>query len=304
MTKYFFLFFFMSNFSWSQEKLKKTKRKNFNTLEYKCTTNKKAIIFLHGSLKSIQLGGEYTTKGQVLEGNKTFIQTFIAKGYDIYFPLANKNFSWLTKEGCTLISQFPEELKAYDELILAGFSDGGTATINITYNFQSKFTSFIIFNGYPQHKSINQRFDYSKNINKPILFCSSFKDKVIPYEFMLSIYRRERINNPLSYFYLVEGGHLFKKYTKDHFILLIDLLEKRKKSAKIPIDGFVVGNKVEEVYTFRKKIGKKYHFNILEYEEQNIKKGVFLIPDKSNSFKLVQDEKEHVLPNYQKNKVF
>ena len=145
---------------------------------------------------------------------------------------------------------------------MSGFSDGATGAFKYFYRFPDKFKGLLLFNGYPQHNNFNKLVDYSRFSNYKIVFVSQKDDKIIPYEFEMTEFRRQKMTNANTYFLLVDGKHKFIQYNKKQFDQCITLLENNQSPELAehdstwifpPVDGLMVNNEVLELYPFRKK---------------------------------------------------
>ena len=224
----------------------------------------KLIIFLHGSVKYfLNTNISEVRLNELLEGNKDFCTTF--SDYDIIVPFVNRNFNWLDSNCVGMIEEQILTGNRYDTVILAGFSDGGTGVYKMFYKRPELFDGLAIFNGYPQHRWASKAVDYAKVNGKVVLFFSSNRDKVIPYEFLLAEYRKQAIYNANTIFKLTEGGHQFAVYgTKDFNLINTSINQSSstdREALYAPIDGLMIGDTLLEVYEFRNRIGKNYGFN-------------------------------------------
>ncbi len=235
------------------------------------------VFFLHGSAEAFKgkaLNAPVETV-VLTEGNEEFISVWKNQGYDVIMPICYNEFNWLEPRGKFFVDTLTKMYSvAYSSIYLTGFSDGGTGAYRYFYNNMDAYDGVIIFNGYPQLNNFNNTVDYKNCTSKKVLFVSQKSDKVVPYEFLLVEYRRQKMVNEQTYFWLREGKHQFVKYTKADFENCIALLE-RPTSARTedrvstwvypPLDGFLVGDSLREMYTFRAKIGKGYGMKKSEY---------------------------------------
>lgn len=228
------------------------------------------IIFLHGGVsqhKELEVPVAPSLEN-LQEHNPYFIPVAHSRGYDLIFPIAFNEYNWLEDGGMefikALVKKYAEE---HSSVILSGFSDGGTGAYKIFYTKPELFDGVMIFNGFPQHKDFQKTVDYFQVTDKPVIFASTTKDKRIPYEFLLVEYRRQRMLNPNAHFSLVEGYHNFTSYSTSDFNKYLAVLftesslpPKEEDSLLIsaPVDGWMEGNLLKEVYPFRKKYGRQY----------------------------------------------
>lgn len=240
--------------------------------------SKKLLFFLHGSISVFKGQTESKPKdlNELLEFNKDFIQTFEQKGYDIIIPIAYNEYNWLEKKGELFIDSLYKSFNEnYSEIYMSGFSDGATGAFKYFYNQPNKYKGLLLFNGFPQHNNYYKNVDYKKIFDHKILFIAQKHDKVVPYEFMLTEYRRQKITNSETYFMLLEGKHNFDTYRDLDFENCIKLLEASPTIIKIssdslwiypPVDGFMLENKLIETYPFRSSIARKFGMKKSEYK--------------------------------------
>ena len=212
----------------------------------------------------------------LLEDNKDFIPTFNANGYDLIRPIAFNEFNWLEKNGIAFVDSILNlYLNQYSSVFISGFSDGGTGAYRLFYGGKSEYTGAIIFNGYPQLSNFHRSVKYENHSKKKVVFYSQKSDKVVPSEFLLTEYRRQKIMNAETYFFLNEGKHEFIKYSRQDFENLIALLGQPSvnytaQSDSIwiypPVDGLLISDSVKQLYHFRRKICKGYGMQAEEYE--------------------------------------
>lgn len=179
----------------------------------KSDTNSKVLIFLHGGVKN-PLFDDTSRMFELyflLEGNNYLIPLVLNNGYDLIIPVTNDSMNWLTNHKyCyeTLINYILSS-KTYDNKFISGFSDGGTGSFKIFYDYPSSFDGLVVFNGYPQHENFYQKVNYERISSKRIAFFSTYKDKRIPYEFLLTEYCKQKKTNANTFFYVKNGGHSF-----------------------------------------------------------------------------------------------
>ncbi len=235
-------------------------------------TNKKTIIFLHGGVNNpyFDQPSDKISLDYLLENNQNFITQASLNGFNIIVPITNDSLNWIDNpknafiELKKMVSQSSDN---YEEIYISGFSDGGTGSFKIFYQNPDYFDGLIVFNGYPQHNNFYKSVDYKTITNKKVLFFSTDKDQVIPYEFLLTEYCSQKKNNPNTFFYLSSGNHSFSNYTIDDIKNLFDILtDKNQNKLTEPIQGFIKNDELVVLYPFRKKIVKKYNFGKEVYE--------------------------------------
>ncbi len=244
-------------------------------------TNNKLIIFLHGGVRNPyfkQASGKVTVN-YLLENNTDFQRQGFKNGFDFLMPITNDSLNWLVepqKVFSFLKDYIKSTAKNYNEIFISGFSDGGTGSYKIFYSNPEYFNGLIVFNGYPQHSNYNKKVVYSTITNKKILFFSTYKDKVIPYEFLLTEYCKQKQVNANTYFYLAKGKHSFYSYSEKDLEEVFKILKGTVNNKEtIPIQGYLSNDQIITPYPFRKKIVKKYHYgkeiyvaNRLQYQRQ------------------------------------
>lgn len=236
-------------------------------------SNDKLIIFLHGGIKNPYFKQSYDqiSIGYLIEGNNSFLAQAANNNFDLLIPIVNDSLNWLNQpeKAFTILKNYIELMpKHYKEIYISGFSDGGTGSFKIFYTNPDYFNGLIVFNGYPQHLNFNRKIDYSLITNKKIVFFSTFRDKNIPYEFLLTEYCKQKKENAETYFYLAKGKHSFKSYDKEDLDELFLILNNKVKNTRTePIQGFVKNDKPIAIYQFRKSIVRKYNYGKEIYEE-------------------------------------
>lgn len=230
----------------------------------------KLIVFLHGAVAAYQGQTESTPKdiAQLLESNNDFITTLNESGYDVLLPIAYNDYNWLSASGeLYLDSLLGQYRNAYSTLILAGFSDGATGAYKYFYTHPDAVNGLWLFNGYPQHQNFNRKVNPSTYTGYNILYVAQENDKVIPYEFLLTEYKRQKITNAATYFMLLQGKHEFSTYTKSDFEKCLSLLEYEADDHKMtsdstwiypPADGYLVNNKLLEIYSIRSSVARNF----------------------------------------------
>jgi len=266
--KYFFAFFslMVSSLLHSQQ-IDTIVVKHKETMFYhiKHHENNNILIFLHGGINNPIFKDTTHDFGLdfLLENNDSFVANVVRNGFDIVIPVTNSKMNWLANhQYCfDVISGYIDSVNSYKSKYISGFSDGGSGSYKIFYDNLDYFKGLAVFNGYPQHDNFSHSVDYTKTTNKRIAFFATTKDKVIPYEFLLTEYSRQKKSNTNTYFYLKKGEHSFGEYRDKEINLCFDILTaKINCTQKEPIHGFIRDNKVIEFYPFRKKVWKKYRY--------------------------------------------
>lgn len=235
--------------------------------------NEKTIIFLHGGVNNpyFDQPADKISLDYIVENNQEFLTQASINGFNVIIPITNDSLNWLENPKQTFIELKKMVVQSSvdsREIYISGFSDGGTGSFKIFYQNPDYFDGLIVFNGYPQHKNFYKTIDYKKVENKKILFFSTDKDKVIPYEFLLTEYCSQKKNNPNTFIYLSSGDHSFANYTKDDIEKLFDILSgKNENKLSEPIQGFIENDKLMILYPFRKKIVRKFGFGKETYQE-------------------------------------
>ncbi len=222
-------------------------------------------MFLHGGVNNPAFRDTSHIKDPdfLFEGNKTFAASALNNGFDVLVPVVNDSLNWLTghQQCFRLIRDYLDTKKSYSTRYISGFSDGGTGSYKIFYDNPDYFDGLAVFNGYPQHKNFNKRVNYGETGNKRIVFFSTCDDNIIPYEFLLTEYCKQKESNPNTYFYVTDGDHAFDAYGKKECEICFDILTSRITNANTePIHAFVANDTVIEFYRFRKKVFRKFHF--------------------------------------------
>ena len=251
-----------TNFSQSIDTMNVNFRGN-DLYHIKKDTNSRVLIFLHGGVSNPLF--DDTSKvfelDLLLEGNKYLIPLVLENGYDLLIPVTNDSMNWLTNHKYCYenLLDYIDSSKIYDSKFISGFSDGGTGSFKIFYNYPDSFQGLTVFNGYPQHENFYQEVNYEQINNKMIAFFSTFEDKIIPYEFLLTEYCKQKKTNANTFFYVKEGRHSFDEYMKEEINLFIQIMtSKINNTQNEPIHAYMKGDEVQEFYPFRKKICKRY----------------------------------------------
>ena len=235
------------------------------------------LIFLHGAVKAFA-GQEKSSPVPIetlLEGNAELIPAFTEHGYDIILPVCHNEYNWLDPGGSAIIDTLLGRHAAnYSRIYLAGFSDGGTGAYKYFYTNPEKYSGLIIINGYPQYKNFYRNVNYKTCTDKTVIFSAQGSDKVVPYEFLLTEYRRQKMLNKSTYFKLGPGKHELVRYTRADFESYITLLEQGSKSMSTegdslwiypPLDAYMPDERLLELYHFRSKVAKGYGMRESEY---------------------------------------
>lgn len=236
-------------------------------------TNEKTIIFLHGGVNNpyFEQPADKISLDYNIENNQEFLNQASSSGYNVIIPITNDSLNWLENPQQAFIEL--KRIVAYtkvdsQEIYISGFSDGGTGSFKIFYQNPNYFNGLIVFNGYPQHKNFYKSVNYAEIENKKVLFFGTYKDEVIPYEFLLTEYCLQKQNNPNTFIYLSSGDHSFTNYTKEDIKEVFDILTVRNENKDTePIRGFIRNDKLVTLYPFRKKIVRKFGFGKETYQE-------------------------------------
>ncbi|MFT7230242.1 MAG: hypothetical protein ACI9GO_000706 [Bacteroidia bacterium] len=225
--------------------------------------NPRIMVFLHGSVAYYAQNqqDQEITISQLLEGNEDFLEAFM--DYTIIIPIAHEGFNWLKDSAVLKLFKGIPELESRKINVICGFSDGGTGAYRMFYEETDKIESLIVFNGYPQHNNYNKKVDYSIGRgNRGVIFCSTYKDKIVPYEFLLLEYKKIRSTQPFTYMYITEGRHVFSAYDLADFKAVKELksasLKMVRQKTSYLLDGLIANDSIYQAYYFRRRIGKKY----------------------------------------------
>jgi hypothetical protein len=242
------------------------------------STAKGLVFFLHGSAAAFKGkdNSEPVALEVLLEGNKDLVPSLQKKGYDVVVPICHNEYNWLEPMGKVFMDTLTHLFKnEYPTIFLAGFSDGGTGAYRYFYSNTNAYHGLIVFNGYPQLGNFNKSVDYKNCRSKGVCFVSQKSDKIVPYEFLLVEYRRQKMWNDRTHFLLEEGRHEFVQYRQTDFEKCFALLEAENRRLSEaadstwiypPADGFCKGDTLVEPCGFRTKIGKGYGMAKSEYK--------------------------------------
>ncbi len=235
-------------------------------------TNQNILIFLHGGVNNpyFQDTSKIPTLNYLLEDNKFFINNALRSGFDLLIPIKNDSLNWLNKHDYCFekISSYLRTTKKYSNKYVSGFSDGGTGAYKMFYDNKDYFTGLMVFNGYPQHQNFNKKVDYKNVTDKKIIFYSTFQDKVIPYEFLLTEYAKQKKYNTNTFLRVVKGAHTFAAYDSMAILDCFKILTSKISNSKNDnTHGFIVNDQLIEFYVFRKMIVRKYAYARDIYEE-------------------------------------
>jgi hypothetical protein len=242
--------------------------------------NDNLFIFLHGKVKNFneKNPNRLIPIDSLLEGNLELLSTLKENKFDVLLPQSYNEANWINEKGADFVSTLYEKYsKNYKKIVIGGFSDGGTGAYRIFYTNPEKFEALVMFNAYPQMDYFNKKVDYFKVTNKEVFFISQKNDNLVPYEFMLMEYRRQKMVNTETYFILRNGKHEFSKYVKNDFELIVKKILNPVKPNEskegyywihAPIDGLVFNTEINELYDFRKSYSKQYNIDIKEYMSQ------------------------------------
>ena len=235
--------------------------------------NSKLLIFLHGGVANpyFKQPAQNIEVDFLLEDNNAFVHLAHQNSFDLIVPITNQNLDWLNEPEKTFnwIREYVKSNpKPYTEIYISGFSDGGTGSFKIFYNHPNFFDGLVVFNGYPQHRNFHKTVDYEDVVDKKLVLVSTFKDKVIPYEFLMTEYVLQKSTNAQTYLYVTEGDHDFKSYTLVDLHKVFDVLTGVNRCGqKQALHGFLVNDTLQEVYPYRKKIVRQFNHGKTVYEE-------------------------------------
>lgn len=240
--------------------------------------SEKLIIFLHGGVSDPYFSSDNKTVelSYLLENNDAFLSETIRNNYDLLIPVTNDSLNWLTNpQYCfrSIRNYIGSTNMNYTKKFISGFSDGGTGSYKIFYLNSGYFAGLIVYNGYPLHNNFYLNVDYSKVEDKKVLFLGTVNDKIIPYEFVLTEYCKQKKDNPNTYLYLTEGKHDFNSYGEKELSIVYDILDTENDNVrKTPIHAYMRRDSVIDFYEYRKAIIKKYRYGNEYYEENKKQK--------------------------------
>jgi len=243
----------------------------------KSDQNSNVLIFLHGGVSNPRFANTTNIAGLhfLLEANQTFVASSLSNGFDLFIPVTNDSLNWVTNsQYCfDVFVHYLETSKSYTSKLISGFSDGGTGSYKMFYDNWGYFDGLVVFNGYPQHNNFYRKVEYQNVTDKKVIFFSTFDDEIIPYEFLLTEYCRQKEWNANTYLYVKQGRHSFFEYEQKEMDICFDVLTAKVNNRKKKvIHAFVKDDKVVEFYPFRKKIFKKFGYGE-EYYQTNQKQG-------------------------------
>src|SRR5690606_16324353 len=249
----------------TQSTLLKANYLNYTYFYQSSASNRSLIIFLHGGVNNPyfdtakQIQPEY-----LLEGNSYWLDEVKKQEFDLLLPVTKDSFEWLNHLSYTKVildSMLMGLGTRYNQILITGFSDGGTGAYKLFYSYKKDYDGLIVFNGYPQHKNFHKsvRFD---SISKPVIFMGKLGDNTIPYEFLLGEYCNQKKFNSKTYLYIGEGEHNFQTYDSTDLALVFELLkDSGNQTESEPIHGFTKAGQLIDFYIFRKKIIRKYGYD-------------------------------------------
>jgi len=256
---------------------------NFNGSKFyhiSSDSNDKVLIFLHGGISNPKFKDTSVMPDLnfILEGNTIFITNALLNGFDLLIPITNDSLNWLTNHTYSF-RQFESYLKTfnnYSKKYISGFSDGGTGAYKIFHTNHQYFEGLLVFNGYPQHHDFYSKVNYKDITDKKVLFFSTFNDKVIPYEFLMTEYCKQKKYNTNTYLYIKKGGHTFVDYDLESANTCFNILTSKVKASKNDsIHGLLLDDKLIEFYVFRKMIVKKFNYGHDYYEENRKQEKIY-----------------------------
>jgi predicted peptidase len=227
--------------------------------------NKKLLIFLHGGVNNPSFNTDQVIPklNYLLEGNIDLVPLANENGFDLLIPIKNDSLNWVDNyEYCfQQLKTYSDSTRFYNQIFLSGFSDGGTGSYRIFYSHWDAFDGLIVFNGYPQLNNFYKKVDCSSIKNKKILFLSTKKDNVIPYEFLMTEYAKQKKFNPDTYFFLADGEHNFGDYKRADLKQVFDMIKTVPDNTKTEvIHGYIRKDSLIHFYEFREKINRKYGY--------------------------------------------
>ena len=158
--KYTFLFFTLLFCSLSLSQVIDTTTVNYRGTQFyyiKCDTNTSVLTFLHGGVSNPIFNDTSKTLELklLLEGNTSFVSSALKNGFDLVIPVTNDSMNWLTNhQYChAILNSFIDSVKTYRTNYISGFSDGGSGSYKIFYDYSDCFDGLVVFNGYPQRKN-------------------------------------------------------------------------------------------------------------------------------------------------------
>lgn len=247
----------------------------FNNHKFYFATNQsseKLLIFLHGGVNNPAFSANLPTPTLhfLLEGNESFIDSAAVHGFDVLLPVKDDSLNWLTNYSYChgVFADFINSKGHYAEVYISGFSDGGTGSYRIFYNNPGDYAGLVVFNGYPQHQNHNLDVNYAEVTDRKVLFITTFDDDVIPYDFLLTEYCKQKRTNPDTYLYITKGSHTFSDYKSPAIHQVFDMLTQTPDNSETkPLHGYIRGDTLVEFYHFRKKIYRKYGYGAETLEE-------------------------------------
>ena len=226
--------------------------------------NTKLLIFLHGGVDNPIFRGETIRPLLLLEENTSFAKTALKNGFDLLMPVTNDSLNWLIyPEYCfTFLKHYIQSLpETYEGIYISGFSDGGTGSYKLFYSHPEYFAGLAVLNGYPQHQNAYLNTDYTAITNKPVIFFSTEDDDVIPYEFLLTEYVKQKKSNPQTYLYIIPGSHSLGSYVEADLQLLVKLLNGQGgNTKKEALHAFMQNDTVVQFYPYRKMVVRKFGY--------------------------------------------
>lgn len=240
--------------------------------QIKSDNNTRAIIFLHGGMSNPAFQNHPSTQKLefLLEGNSSFIDSALGNDFDLLIPIKDDKLNWVDNHEYSFqyLNQYFASKPQYTSLYISGFSDGGTGSYRMFYAHPDRFDGLMVFNGYPQKSNYNKDVDYTSVKDKKVLFLSTENDALIPYEFLLTEYCKQKKTNPNTYLYVAKGGHSFGAYRSNEIHEVFGILRSKNDNSKTEaIHGFIRNDEVIHFYQFRKKIYRKYTYGKAYLEE-------------------------------------
>lgn len=152
--------------------------------------------------------------------------------------------------------------------------DGANGAYKYFYSHSNTLKGLLLFNGFPQYQNFYKTVDYKLVKAHKIIFVSQENDKVVPYEFLLTEYRRQKLVNNCTYFMLLKGKHEFVKYLASDFEKCISLLDSNYFTNETvsdsmwiypAVDAFMINKNILAYYGFKSSIARSFGMKKAEY---------------------------------------
>lgn len=237
------------------------------------TAHKSLFIFLHGGVNNPVFKSKSSSVDALylIDNNEAFMNQVKQFHLDLVMPVTDDSMNWVEnpeKVFSELMSFIASSGKLYTSIYIGGFSDGGTGSYKLFYLHPNVFKGLLVLNGFPQHKNFNKSIDYTAVTNKHVVFAGTFKDKRIPYEFLMTEYCAQKKSNPNTYLYLTKGKHSMHHLSNETIQELLDLLTGKSNNVTTEVvHGYVKEDKLLCFYKYRKSIVRKYNWGADIYME-------------------------------------